>query len=290
MDKVVIILLLLVVLVVVVLRRWSGYAEIKEIPKIIWTYWDSDDMPPFIKKCINNFKKFNPDWDLRILGKSELPEYIQSLIPQYQSDWVRLAKLKDEGGVWLDASIILTESLDWIRSRQQLNETDGLMFYSSRHTIDANYPVVENWCIAAVPKSETIQKWFEEYDYARKKHRNNGISYIEELTERFGKPLKDKMLAKIDWPDYLTAYICHQKVMYIDEVSSKMFSWEVDNKGPYIFQYQSGWNSYKTVKALSDAPALFTPKIVKLIGADRRFIDDDKKPHPQSIFGKYLDW
>jgi hypothetical protein len=201
-----------------------------------------------------------------------------------------LNKLKDEGGVWLDASIILTESLEWIRKRQKLNDTEGLMFYSARHTIDKKYPVVENWCIASVPKSPTIQKWFDEYDYARKKHGDNGIAYIEDLDERFGKPNAQKMLAKIDWPDYLIAYICHQKVLYMDGVNSQDFSWEVDNKGPYVYQYESGWNSYKTVKSLADQPAVFTPKMVKLIGADRKFIIDDMKPHPDSIFGKYLDW
>lgn len=290
MDKVLIILLLVVLMVVLLFHRVSTYETPKEIPKIIWTYWDSDDVPSFITKCINNFKKYNPDWDLRVVKKSEVPDYMQKLKPQYQSDWVRLDKLRTEGGVWLDASTILTESLDWIRAKQTLNKTDGLMFYSSRHTIDQKYPVVENWCISAVPNSTTIQKWFEEYDYARKKHGNNGIAYIEELEERFGKPMKTKMLAKIDWPDYLIAYICHQKVLYIDGVKSSDFSWEVDNKGPYIYQYESGWNSYNTVKNLSEKPATFTPKIIKLIGADRQFIHDGMKVHPKSIFGQYLEW
>jgi hypothetical protein len=290
MDKTVVLILLTCVLIaVIILRSQSGYTNTKEIPKIIWTYWNEDTIPPFINKCINNFRRFNPDWDVRIATINDVPDDLRSLQPQYQSDWVRLYKLKDHGGVWLDASIILTESLEWIRKRQQLNQTEGLMFYSVRHTVDKNFPVVENWCIAAVPKSETIKKWFEEYDYARRKHGNNGIAYIEELETRFGKPMKNKLMANIDWPDYLIAYICHQKVLQIDNLSYKLFSWEVDDKGPYIYQYNSGWNSYKTVKKLTEGPAPYTPKIVKLIGADRKFIHDDMKIHPDSIFGKYLE-
>lgn len=281
-----VVLLTVIVICLVLFKCKSNFQ--KEIPQTIWTFWSSKEKPPLIQKCLANFKKFNPDWTINVMNLDDVPEELRSLTPQRQSDWLRLNRLKDYGGVWLDASIILTEPLEWVRKIQQNDNTDGFMYYSNRHTVDKDTPVIESWFIAAVPQSPTIQKWFEEFDYACRKHGNDGRAYINDLVQRFGKGLQKKLLANIDMPDYLSVYISHQKVINIDKISSKDFSWELDETGPYVYHIKNAWNSEKTVKNLIEEPARYEPKLIKLIGSDRHYIRDDMKVHPESIFGKYL--
>ena len=277
-------ILLAVAIVVLIL---ISKPKLKEIPKTIWTYWNDDKRPDFIDKCINNFRRQNPDWDVRVLNANDIPPELRSLTPQRQSDWVRLHKLKDYGGVWLDASIILTEPLEWMRQRQQSEGTDGFMYYSVRHTINPNYPVIESWCIGAVPQSETVHKWYEEFDWACRNFGNDGDAYIASLDERFGSNIKSKIVANTDWPAYLTVYLSHQKALHVDGMSAKDFSWDQDDTGPYIYHYKNNWNPRETLKALSERPAEYSPKMIKIYSHDRKYMKDGVA-HPESIFGKFI--
>lgn len=51
-----------------------------------------------------------------------LPEVNGSLPKSNVADIIRLLLLKKYGGVWMDASIFLTEGLEWITSRMQNHE------------------------------------------------------------------------------------------------------------------------------------------------------------------------
>jgi hypothetical protein len=287
MKTVVILVLLVVVLVLVILRQPSDYTS-KTIPKTIWTYWDDENIPPFIQKCLNNWKRFNPDYNIQILKKNSIPKELHGLSAQRQSDWIRLHQLRNFGGIWMDASVITTESLDWVRKQVYSQNAEGFMYYSTRHTVDENFPVIESWFIAAVPGSETISKWFDEFNFACREFGNDGDAYLRHLEEKYGSEMKKKIVANIDWPSYLTVYVCHQKVLHIDNVSPKRFLWADDASGPYIYHYNTLFLGHKTISALSEKPAEFTPKMVKLYGEDRRHIKDDAKLHPDSFFAKYL--
>lgn len=42
------------------------------IPKIIWIYWEQDEKPHLIKKCINRIELLNPEYKINILNKDNL--------------------------------------------------------------------------------------------------------------------------------------------------------------------------------------------------------------------------
>ena len=49
------------------------------IPKVIYTFWDSDDLPPIIQKCIDTWKTNNPDYNINILSRNNYQQYTNGI-------------------------------------------------------------------------------------------------------------------------------------------------------------------------------------------------------------------
>lgn len=102
------------------------------LPKVVWTFWDKpiEQENHFIQALhINHIKKLGTDWEIKYLDYSKFGEWankIPKLMKAYEhpfwkdfndqqrSDLVKLAILGQEGGVYLDMTLIMTESLDWL--------------------------------------------------------------------------------------------------------------------------------------------------------------------------------
>ncbi len=95
--------------------------------KIIWQYWgtgwNDDDLPDIVRLCRKSVEKYKGDYEVIRLSDEnineyiELPEFIQEKKKKGQipfpffADILRLALLYTYGGVWLDATILLTDFL-----------------------------------------------------------------------------------------------------------------------------------------------------------------------------------
>lgn len=105
-------------------KHYNNYV----IPKLIWIYWDSETLPEIVRMCIEQVKKLCSDYEVMVLNENNvhnyitLPEVNGSLPKSNVADIIRLLLLKKYGGVWMDASIFLTEGLEWITSRMQNHE------------------------------------------------------------------------------------------------------------------------------------------------------------------------
>jgi hypothetical protein len=96
------------------------------IPRSIFTFWDSDTLPPLVKGAIRLMRQQNVGWSVNVLSTKNLKEYglghvlklcgAQGLTQAHLADLIRLETLSRFGGVWLDASIITTKPLEaaWI--------------------------------------------------------------------------------------------------------------------------------------------------------------------------------
>jgi hypothetical protein len=101
--------------------------------RIIWQFWQQgidDNTPKLVKVCLDSVKKYSNGYEVIVLSKQTLNEYIDEL-PDYIwkkfgtggfdfpkiANLVRLQLLSAYGGVWLDATIYLTKPLDeaWLR-------------------------------------------------------------------------------------------------------------------------------------------------------------------------------
>lgn len=132
------------------------------IPKDIYIYWDKIDQPEIVKICINSIKKYCSDYNIHVLNNLTYKNYIKkkepSIIKKYRiqskSDWIRTVLLKENGGIWMDASIILTENIDnWI----DLNK--HFIGIKTEYRID-------NWFFAFPKNSKLAEKWLDEYERA----------------------------------------------------------------------------------------------------------------------------
>ena len=92
------------------------------IPRSIFTFWDSDTLPPLVKGAIRLMRQQNVGWSVNVLSTKNLKEYglghvlklcgAQGLTQAHLADLIRLETLSRFGGVWLDASIITTKPLE----------------------------------------------------------------------------------------------------------------------------------------------------------------------------------
>jgi hypothetical protein len=89
-----------------------------DIPKNIYFYWDSLEIPDEVLNNVNNYKKYNPDFNVKILNdedinkyKNEFPETIElfhlATIAALKSDIIRFIFLYKEGGIWIDSNTTL---------------------------------------------------------------------------------------------------------------------------------------------------------------------------------------
>lgn len=86
----------------------------------IWTYWEGPILP-IVVKCQASWKKYAPGWQIHFLTpdniheyKLDLPSTYKNLTPQLRSDCLRMDLLCKRGGLWMDASIMLHEDLNWL--------------------------------------------------------------------------------------------------------------------------------------------------------------------------------
>ena len=145
------------------------------IPRIIWTYWNTSPLPPLVARCLDNWRAQAPDHELRLVDRQsalawldgEIDEATFDALPPYrQADWLRLQLLRRHGGIWMDASTLLADSLDWVHDRGTDPDAGVRGFYIDRYTTDPERPMVENWFIAAPPGDPFIDAWSKEFDQA----------------------------------------------------------------------------------------------------------------------------
>lgn len=117
--------------------------------RIIWQYWAQgyDNVPPIVRQCLDSVEKYAGDFTLVRLTDDnlseylDLPEFVQSKRSLYSraffSDLLRLMLLSVYGGVWLDATIMMTGSIP-----EEYLASDFFVFY--RNPNDPNYKYWRN--------------------------------------------------------------------------------------------------------------------------------------------------
>ncbi|WP_241587209.1 glycosyltransferase family 32 protein, partial [Rosenbergiella epipactidis] len=234
-------------------------------PKKIWLYWDDDKyIPDIVKISIYRLKKFCADFEVVLLNSKTVCKYVNltnfnaSLPPAIKADFIRLSLLNDYGGVWMDASIILNENLDWIFSK--INGQDAFVFFSDECTSDIKRPITENWFIISPLGSRFISDWLDEFKKCV--FSSNPISYYNSI--KFDKSLVQQ-LTRVD---YLLCYISaivvtnnsHYNILYSSSASSgHYFNYLHHFSGDYVA-------AELTLKNKSNLPFV---KMVKLTSGSR---------------------
>lgn len=91
--------------------------------KIIWQYWAQgyDNVPEIVKMCLDSVDKYAGDYtvirlsDANLCEYLEIPDYIVSKRDAYShaffSDLLRVMLLSSYGGLWLDATVMLSSPI-----------------------------------------------------------------------------------------------------------------------------------------------------------------------------------
>lgn len=133
-----------------------------DLPKTIWIMWNSEiyDAPKIVQKCINRIIKLHISWDINFITPSNYDKWVKdntllsylknkSFPPNYLSDALRFYLIYTYGGIYLDASIILLQSLDWVLDSQKLS-----IYKADKWSTNNKFPVFESWFISSPPSNE----------------------------------------------------------------------------------------------------------------------------------------
>ena len=124
MRLVCLIFFIIVFMAFLLFRKGEGFQN-PEINKTIWLLWlQGWDKAPWLPHQIKrSWEVKNPDWNVRLITRDNLKDYVtdidyvyqDSISPQAKSDIIRLSLLKNHGGVWADATLLCMQPLDnWV--------------------------------------------------------------------------------------------------------------------------------------------------------------------------------
>jgi hypothetical protein len=249
--------------------EYTGY--VASIPKKVWTYWDTEKLPFFVDKCIENWRKILPDYTIVVLNKNNLHQYVSipgeilnhpsfNDKPARFSDLVRLCVLAEHGGVWMDASIMLNEHFDsWL-----LNGTSD--FYGYHINIHNGWPVVESWFFACTKHNDFVRLWKEEF--LQIKNFKNVIEYVNSR-------VKLGVDHSLDDPYYLAIHIAAQKVLQINKYPINKISTTTAADGPYLYLSRNDWNIEKGLEDVCANKDIRKP-LMKIRSCERQVIEANK--------------
>lgn len=238
------------------------------IPKIVWTHWATNDMPELCKLTLERMKKVLSDWDVRFFTNDDFlewcepPEEYHKLAIQAQTDFMRLWLLKEHGGVWMDISIVLNQSINPIYDEcvSQKSELGG--FFAEHLTSNPEYPVFDSWFIMAPKGSNIIRLWYDEFLDATKSGFKN---YKDRMLKDGVDPEK---IFPTENETYLTIHLCFLTVIQ-KRVSTKPNIYYLKS-GDTMFKIHSkcNWDS-ECMKKEFNSPSMKDIPYIKLRGNDR---------------------
>jgi len=242
----------------------EGFSE-HSIPPIIWTYWNSEEIPEVVQMCIESWRQQNPTYEVRVLTPANLADYIDvdvgslSFIdsPAREADAVRLLVLEQFGGVWSDATVLATQPYSFPL------QSEFVGYFMQSFTTDERFPVLEGWFFATVPHGDFIRQWkkaffmLEDFDSV-----DEALEYVRKSTD----------LQKINGPNYLFINVAAQYVMQRHPDLVKRMTLMKAEDGPYQYITKNGWNSTKALEDLCRGN-YWTP-LLKFRGAERKVLMD----------------
>lgn len=245
-----------------------------QIPKIIWMYWEGK-LPVLVNRCMERVKELHPDYQVHILNPSNIGQFssldfelpvIQKATPQQRADLIRFDLIYQYGGIWLDASTIVYEKLDWIIQLVNQTKTQSFSYYRAKNTTKSDFPVIENWLLASVQHNIFYKDWFDELYSAIEmgpKH------YIEQI--KIQESNYQDFFQEIGRLEYLVAYVACQKVMRRIPVSMVLINCD---QNAFFYQVKNQWSKEKVLidMAINIAPDEY-PKLIKLAGKERKILD-----------------
>ncbi|MFD2598322.1 glycosyltransferase family 32 protein [Sphingobacterium corticis] len=262
------------------------------VPKTIWCYWHDQSIDsPTVQHCIERMKEINTGYKVILLNWisvknyiKDLPEGLQQLQPAHISDYVRLLLLERFGGIYLDASTLITRKLDWVVRELESSQSEVMCYYTDLNTVDKSYPMIENWFLAAIPNSLFIQDWLREYEKCvlSDSPLEYYSNYLNEYSFRFSLN-----------PAYHMCYMSSQIIMRNKQSYRLRLACAEDDGFLYSLKIKAKWSdvSMSEILLMNKFPKSL-PNMIKIVNDSRRKLDDCIKSglyRKYSILGRICD-
>ena len=262
-----------------VVERFNNTNTTQTIPKIIWTYWQdtnvtntSNALSPIVQQCIATWRKYNPSFTINILNRQNLKTFTDVDIVGLknndsmtrESDFVRINILKMYGGFWLDASVICTQSLDWVIESCRKKQSQFFGYYLSAWTTNMNYPILENWMFACVPKSDFVTNWCNEF---------MRVNMFDTVDAYIANVRLDTDLQGLQMPNYLAMHAAAQWTLQHGTYTDLHIISATEDNGPLSYLSDRAWNTQRAMKGLCENNRYKSMSIIKMRGAERTYIE-----------------
>lgn len=211
---------LLIIIVIIAVFLYMGGKK-----KILWLYWDKEELPHTIHLIKQYNQKNIKSWDVRYINNKNIKDYIPreaypekygDLVSANKSDWLRLYIIYNYGGCWLDMGVIINDSRRFndIYDNHVKNSSEITFFKTVKH--DGYFSkngtrlplVVDSWYILANRHSSIIKQWLDEFTYAT----NLGLLNYKRKVLSEGTDLSH-IYFKNEEDTYLSVHICIQYIL-----------------------------------------------------------------------------
>lgn len=279
--------------------EWGNADEdSREIPLVIWTYW-SGKRSPCAEACFSSLKAHNPLFTIIAINDQNLQDYLpgfptlpQNLPIQLKSDMIRLSLLEKYGGIWIDSSVVVTCSLNWILESAHKNRAELVCFYNEHPRVyrsDYSRPVIENGFIATVKGSIFICDWLKNYKACILSE--NWKTYYK-LKSDYSSLIANFINPNENSVSYFSCYMAAQQTM----MNSKNYRLHLLNAEDdyYFYLYNTKSITSKVTMCelilVSNQPMIY-PKLIKLPKRHREITDkfiEYGHVNYSSILGRYV--
>ena len=154
-----------------------------EPTRIIWLCWlqGLEQAPEIVKKCVASVKRNMLNYEVRVLTAENIFDYVtlpEYIVRKYQkgtitfthfSDILRSALLVQHGGIWLDATVLLTDAIP-------AQMTDVPLFFLQKSKLQMIPHMGSSWMLVA-HKGNAVLKRVLEVLYAYWERENNLRDY-----------------------------------------------------------------------------------------------------------------
>ena len=142
--------------------------EAKEPTRIIWVCWlqGMENAPEIVKKCVDSVMRNMPKFEVRVLTAENMFEYVtlpEHIVRKYRkraitfthfSDILRTALLVQHGGIWLDATVLLTDELP-------AQMTEAPLFFLQKSKLQLIPHMGSSWMLVAQKGDPVLQRVLE---------------------------------------------------------------------------------------------------------------------------------
>ena len=266
------------------------------IPKVIWCFWNDNNLPPLVKYCLDTWKRtMGPHgFEIRLCNIEQARNVMQmpgdngqylnyvldTLLAQKRyahfSDIFRYTVLSKYGGFYMDATTIIRHPRPFLNMYKKMVENPnyeiGLYTESFQSRI---FPFIWNAILICRARSPMMIEWLQEAINALSK---NCATYSKSLHRRGYDAAQELFQFKDDC--YLITIAAFQKVMQRRSPSGhnldKFILFEFADKGDgwWTLFYESQFNGDKFVRLLTDKSKYYDYPAIKLTRDQRIWMEE----------------